>query len=92
MLGYSLAEDSEFSMHLTRTEHSFYASKHGCRFMQSTYEDSFEPISGQLDQKFIPTIGPLDQKWSFSMPVFTGRVFATIPEAPPALAEVFQTK
>lgn len=53
---------------------------------------------GLQDKNFIKvkfseiTFGTLDQKWSFSMPVFTGRVFATIPETPPALTEVFQTK
>lgn len=67
MLRYTLADGFELSVHPTRTESSFYASKYGCRFMQSTYEISIEIPFGQLGQKFmqekiIDHFGPLDQR------------------------------
>ena len=38
------------------------------------------------------TFGPLDQKWSFSMPISVVGTPVTIPVASPALAEAFQIK
>lgn len=53
---------------------------------------------GLQDKNFIKvkfseiTFGPLDQKWSFSMPISVVGTLVTIPVASPALAEAFQIK
>ena len=53
---------------------------------------------GLQDKNFIKvkfseiTFGPLDQKWSFSMPKIAEIIPGTVPVASPALAEAFQIK
>ena len=53
---------------------------------------------GLQDKNFIKvkfseiTFGPLDQKWSFSMPISVVGTLVTIPVASPAFAEAFQIK
>lgn len=91
------AEGFELVEYPTRTVSPLNAIKHGCRFMQSTYEKSIKISFGQLDQKLIQEkiIGSLLVQWTRSglifMSVFIKIVSGIVVIAPPALAEVFQT-
>ncbi len=51
----------------------FYASKYGCRFMQSTYEISIEIPFGQLGQKFMQE-KIIDHFWPIGPEVILKRV------------------
>lgn len=62
--------------------------------LRRTFREHFWSTGPKLHtEKFTEiTFGPLDQKWSFSMPKIAEIIPGTVPVASPAFAEAFQIK